>query len=396
MNYRSQSIITIRTTTDSIKCRGLWRGFFAVSLILACFIIVPGAPALNPPPDGGYTNFTTAEGQNALFSLTTGVANTAVGWFSLWSNATGEFNTANGAGALLFNNGDPTMGEASENTAFGAAALLLNTTGSSNTATGATSLLNNADGFSNTANGAFALHENTSGDGNTANGQGALSSNTTGSWNTAIGYNALGLSTGDFNIALGFNAGVNPTNSIHNIHIGNTGLANDSETIRIGQNGDQTKTFIAGIFGVNEGGTPSPVYISEQGQLGTVSSSRRFKNEIRPMDKASEAILCLKPVTFHYKSDHTARPQFGLIAEEVAEVNPDLVVHDKNGEIYSVRYDQVNAMLLNEFLKEHRTVEELKKEIAALAAIVKEQAAQIQKVSTEFDTSKNAQLAQAR
>jgi len=163
------------------------------------------------------------------------------------------------------------------------------------------------------------------------------------------------------------NAGSNLATGHDNIDIGNVGIAGDSSTIRIGDtvNANIT-TFIAGTSGVNEGGTISAVYINTDGQLGTQPppSSRRFKKEIKPMDHTSEAILGLKPVTFHYKSDSTGTPQFGLIAEEVAAVNPDLVVRDEKSEIYSVRYDQVNAMLLNEFLKEHGKVEKLEAAVA--------------------------------
>jgi len=197
------------------------KAFITVIATISCLALSPIARAVVPPPDGGYANFTTAEGQNALFSLTTGAANTAVGCFSLWGNATGEFNTATGAGALLFNNGDPTAGEASENTAFGAAALLFNTTGAANTAVGAAALLNNTTGVYNTAtgNGALvsnttgnvntatgveALHDNTDGEDNTANGYRALLANTTGDNNTACGVLALSANTsGTFNTALG-------------------------------------------------------------------------------------------------------------------------------------------------------------------------------------------------
>ena len=196
--------------------------------------------------------------------------------------------------------------------------------------------------------------------------------------------------SGDDNIALGNNAGLLLTTGNFNIDIGNPGLAGESSTIRIGSN-QQTRTFVAGIRGVTTGNANAiPVLIDSLGQLGTVSSSRRFKEEIKPMDQTSEAIHSLKPVTFHYKSDKTGIPQFGLIAEDVAEVNPDLIVRDQNGEIYTVRYDAVNAMLPNEFLKEHRTVQELKKEIATLTATAKEQAAQIQKVSAQLELSKPA------
>jgi len=201
----------------------------------------------------------------------------------------------------------------------------------------------------------------------------------TASFNTAIGYRALANQTsGVNNIALGPAAGDQITTGDNNIDIGNNGQFSDTRTTRIGQ--DQTATFIAAIAGVNEGGSGIlPVYINNLGRLGTQPppSSRRFKHKIRSMDNASEAILALKPVAFDYKGDGTNTPQFGLIAEEVAEVNPDLVLRDENGEIYTVRYDAVNAMLLNEFLKEHATVQELKKEIEALKAGLKKLTAQI-------------------
>jgi predicted ribosome quality control (RQC) complex YloA/Tae2 family protein len=171
---------------------------------------------------------------------------------------------------------------------------------------------------------------------------------------------------------LGFGAGANLTTGNDNIDIGNLGAAAEAATIRIGS--VQTKTFIAGIRGVTTGTNNAvPVLIDSNGQLGTMSSSRRFKKEIKPMDKASEAILALKPVTFHYKSDNTNRPEFGLIAEEVADISPDLVVRDDKGEIYTVRYDAVNAMLLNEFLKEHKKVEEQNGKLERQARKIEEQ-----------------------
>jgi len=367
--------------------------------VLACFGLLQKAEAVVPAPDGGYPGGNTAEGQNALLSLTTGGFNAAVGWFSLKSLTTGSFNTGVGAGTLVLNTGD-------QNTAVGTAALLLNTAGTNNTAVGAAALLNNSGftvdapnggpGSANTAVGARALFGNTTGFGNTANGAEALSNNTTGGGNTATGAFALNINTtGNSNIALGFSAGANITGD-DNIDIGSTGGLSESGTIRIGQSGSQTSTFIAGIRGVTTSIADAiPVMIDSGGQLGTASSSQRFKNEIKPMDNASESILALKPVTFHYKGDKTGTPQFGLIAEEVAEVNPDLVVRDKNGEIYTVRYDAVNAMLLNEFLKEHRTVQEQKATIAQLEkgmktviARLEEQASQIQKVSARIEVSK--------
>jgi hypothetical protein len=238
---------------------------------------------------------------------------------------------------------------------------------------------------------------NTIGGRNTATGRSALSLNTTGNFNTANGYQALfNNTTGNFNIALGSSAGASLTTGDSNIDIGNFGVAGESATIRIGSALTQTKTFIAGISGVTVV-SGVPVVIDAAGQLGTIVSSKRFKKEIQPMEKASEAILGLKPVTFHYKSDATDTPQFGLIAEEVAVVNPDLVVRDKNGEIYTVRYDAVNAMLLNEFLKaqqQEATITQLKKDFGAtieqLTARLDEQATQIQKVRVQMEASKAA------
>jgi hypothetical protein len=370
--------------------------FIIVATAVPFFALLPQTQAVVPPPDGGYPNFNTAEGQNALFSLTTGSANTAIGWFSLWSNTDGSFNTALGAGALLLNIGDQTLGEGIENTAIGTAALLSNTTGSVNTALGSTALLNNTTGVRNTATGAFAVHFNTIGVDNTGIGWAALQGNTTGSGNTAVGSFALARSNGVSNIALGSGSGSDLITGDHNIYMGSSGVDGESLTIRIGTG--RSRAFIGGIRGVATGNADAiPVLIDSAGQLGTMSSSRRFKKEMKPIDKASEAILALKPVMFQYEGDKTSTPQFGLIAEEVADVNPDLVVRDGKGEIYTVRYDAVNAMLLNEFLKEHRKVEdqggmiaELKKEIAGLTAMVREQAVEMQKVRASVDPEKGA------
>jgi hypothetical protein len=409
-----------------------WRNFFETSIMktnirsvltllafLCLPVAVPQVQAVVPPPDGGYPNFTTAEGQNALFSLTSGAANTAVGWFSLFSDTEGSFNTATGAGTLLFNTAD-------SNTAFGAAALLFNTAGDDNTAIGTAALLNNTTGIVNTAVGSAALGNNMDGHFNTAVGQQALFANISGQENTAVGFVALANHpTGNFNTAVGTSALLNTTAAqntavgAHALQTNDTGNSNTavgngalvsstgSGNIALGQNAggsvttasnvtcigtsganvDNT-TWINHVYGVTtQSGMTAPVIVSNTGQLGTVSSSRRFKHDIRPMENASEAILGLKPVTFHYKSDETNTPQFGLIAEEVAAVNPDLVMPDENGNIYSVRYDQVNAMLLNEFLKEHRKVEKLEATVADLATTVKEQAAHLQRVSAQLDNS---------
>jgi len=434
------------------------RRLFTYALSLVCLGLAQLTQAVVPPPDGGYPNFTTAEGTNALKNLTTGAANTAVGWYSLFTDTTGSFNTAIGAGTLALNTGD-------DNTATGVAALLLNTTGADNTANGTATLVNNSTGGNNTAIGSFALNSNSTAFNNTAVGAGALRTNTTGQSNTATGVGALisnidgggntgtgvfalsandhgalntatGLATlqsnttgvnntamgagalnfnttgsdntahghealvnnvdgilntavgdqalhnnpsGINNIALGFGAGENLTDGNQNIYIGDGGAAVESGTIRIGNNIHTIQAFIAGISGVTVPGGVA-VIIDANGHLGTNVSSARFKDEIKPMDKASEAILALQPVTFHYKEelDPNGIPQFGLVAEDVAKVNPDLVARDAKGELYTVRYEAVNAMLLNEFLKEHATVQELKKEIAALKA-------GLQKLSTQID-----------
>ena len=382
-------------------------------LAFAAFAFVQSGKAVNPPPDGGYAGANTAEGQNALLNLTTGTANTAVGFLSLSSMIKASFNTALGAGTLLVNGADENTATGAGallsntnggvNTANGAFALFLNTDGAFNTATGDRALFSNTDGSNNTANGATALSNNTVGTDDTADGVSALANNVTGNFNTAIGASALSNNTtGSNNIALGFLAGDNVTGD-NNIDIGAEGVAGDSNTIRIGTN--QRGTFIAGIRGATTTNANAiPVLIDSAGQLGTLSSSRRFKKDIKPMDKTSEAILALKPVTFHYKNDNTSMPQFGLIAEDVARVNPDLVVHDKNGEIYTVRYDAVNAMLLSEFLKEHKKVERQQANIATLnetvaqqekrmevlAAQLERQAVQIQKVNARIAPDESA------
>ncbi|PYJ00700.1 MAG: hypothetical protein DMF00_07080 [Verrucomicrobia bacterium] len=327
----------------------------------------------------------TANGLGALFSNTTGSRNVAIGSNALSSNQTGGDNTATGVNALAANTAD-------YNTATGYQALESNTTGSSNTAHGLNALNSNTTGSNNTANGASALFNNLGGTGNTAEGYLALHENTSGINNTALGTSALySNTTGGTNIAIGLGAGFFLTTGSNNIDIANLGVAGDSRRIRIGTKGTHTNANIAGISGVTVAGGVG-VIIDTNGHLGTVTSSERFKDAIKPMDKASEVILALKPVTFRYKHDldPDAIPQFGLVAEQVEKVNPDLVARDGTGRPYTVRYEAVNAMLLNEFLKEHRTVQELKKEIAALTATVKEQAAQIQKVSRQVGLSKPA------
>ena len=500
----------IKTSTALSSFRG---GFILVILTVASAMLLPEAHAVNPPPDGGYPGFNTAEGQNALLSLdtSTGFANTAVGALSLqssvdasfntgvgagrflstpetkirplalprfysilpakitppseWSallnnsigeantaigdsalssNTTGSSNTANGALALLANttgesntaNGDNalagnTTGSSNtasgvaalvdnttggENTATGISALAGNTTGNENTATGVAALIDNTEGSFNTATGLSALHDNTVGSSNTADGDHALFENNDGSGNTAVGAGALSsISAGSSNTALGENAGHNHfKNDSNNIDIGADvdGVAGESNTIRIG-NPDMTTTIIRGISGqtIPSGAT---VLVAANGQLGTATSSERFKEEIKPMDKASEALFSLKPVTFRYKKeiDPTGTSQFGLVAEDVEKISPDLVARDENGVVNTVRYDQVNAMLLNEFLKrtsqgaatkwharkpssqdsrsgnDDRRVEETK--MQTVVVVLEEQESQIQGVSAQIEMSKPA------
>jgi hypothetical protein len=364
-----------------------------ICLFLAVFCLSgagPQASAVSPPPDGGYAGFTTAEGTNALKNLTTGIANTAAGWSSLFTNSSGSYNTGLGAGTLVFNNAD-------SNTAVGTGALLSNTTGFENTANGTFALLNNNTGAQNTAFGFNALLNNTtagsnSSGSNTAVGAFALWVTTTGGANTAIGYAALGNNTGGSNIALGDLAGVDLTTGNGNIDIGNRGVAVESATIRIGNVGTQMATFIAGIS--ETAVTGAPVVVDANGQLGVASSSERFKKEITTMEKASEAILSLRPVTFHYKTDAKGTPQFGLIAEEVEKVNPDLIVRNHDGKPYTVRYDAVNAMLLNEFLKEHEAFVEGQHKMQEQGAMIACQQKQIEALTAGLQKL-SAQLAAA-
>ena len=440
------------------------RGILLIALVLASFALSPIARAVDPPPDGGYPGFNTAEGDNALFSLdvTTAFGNTAVGSDAMSETRTGASNTAVGASALFGNSanystgigtlalsenaadfntaigysalnrlGEPVPVTGGNNTASGAFSLASNTSGTDNTASGFDALYSNTEGGFNTANGSQALYSNTTGIWNTANGWGALHSNidgsyntadglqalfsnTSGTYNTASGHNALfSNTTGGNNIGLGVGAGGALTTGSNNIDIGNSGVAGESAKIRIGTKPTHKNTYIAGIYGVTVA-RGIGVIIDNTGHLGTTTSSARFKDEIKPMDKASEAILSLKPVTFRYKKelDPDSTAQFGLVAEEVAKVNPDLVARDEEGKPYTVRYEAVNAMLLNEFLKEHRKVEEQackiqeqeatitelkstharqevaiaqqQREIKALSCTLQEQALQIQKVSARL------------
>ena len=416
--------------------------------LLACFGFLPqtnAAPEVAPPPDGCYPNFTTAEGCQALQFLTSGAANTGVGFRSLYATAAGNFNTGVGAGALVLNTDN-------DNTAVGAVALLVNTSGSDNTAVGTAALefndagsqnvgvggfaLNNttsdsntalgfealefntahftnvgvgvfaaqnSDANFNTAVGGFSLSTNTGGGENTAVGAGAIESGDGGNDNTAVGFLAGNDISGNSNTCLGHSTGSTLQGGEANIYIGaevQPGGTGEFEFIRIGNDTAFTfpyDTYIAGIYGRPVGPAPLAVMCGSDGKLTANVSSRRFKHDIKPMVNASEAILALKPVSFRYNNDSTNAPWFGLIAEDVAQVNPDLIVRDKEGKPFSVRYDAVNAMLLNEFIKEHKKVEEqqasisqLKSEMQTMVTQLKEQAAQIQKVSAQLEVNKSA------
>ena len=400
------------------------RVFLVIPLALACFALLQTAQAVTPAPDGGHPGGNTAEGTNALFNRTTGVNNTAIGFEALFIDSTGSFNTAVGWSALRDNNG-------SSNTATGNSALHDNQTGIQNTATGAGALRMNTIGSFNTADGFQALATNTTGIQNTATGTEALTSNTTGPFNTATGWRALfNNTTGDRNTAFGSRALIANTTGFENTAIGRTALFNSrtarqntaigaealesstgSFNVALGWRAGVRVTTADGVISIgtevgenvpgscyigNIFGRPSPggaaVFINSDRKLGTTTSSRRFKEEIKPMERASEALFALKPVTFRYKKEIDAAgiSQFGLVAEDVEKINPDLVVRDKEGKPYSVRYDQVNTMLLNEFLKEHRKVEEQGAIIAKQQKQIEALAAGLQKVSDQLEASKPA------
>ena len=322
-------------------------------------------------------------GVNAGNFTMTGLNNTASGAGALLSNTTGDFNTASGTAALLRN----TTGD--RNTASGQSALGDNTTGGDNTASGFGALESNTTGFSNTASGAFALNSSTSGDYNTASGAGALFFNTSGSINTASGEGALlNNTTGSNNIAIGYRAGISLSTTDNNIDIGNVGVAGDANTIRIGTALTQTATFIAGIRGVTTANANAvAVLVDSAGQLGTVSSSRRVKDEIADMGGASHALMKLRPVTFHYNSDTNPEGrtlQYGLVAEEVAKVAPGLVARSADGRIETVYYQFLAPMLLNEYQRQQRTIEaqaaQLTKQTARVAELERERRTQTARI----------------
>jgi len=381
-------IITKRNRATASPLR---RALLLMLTLLACLALLSTVQAVSPPPDGGYGGNNTAEGTDALFHLTTGVWNSAIGYRALYRDTTGIRNTALGFQALYNTNGP------------------FNVSGLDNVAVGANALFNNTTGSRNVAIGAFALYANTTGSNNVAIGDRAL-------WqlNGANGITAIGDSfySDPNSVEIGrrpdCDTDISPNASIHAhaIFIGDPpeffGSAPGScidhsgtQSVHIVVDEFAGAVFVAGVN--NHPIVGSPIAIDTNGKLGVQASSVHFKKDIEPMGRASEAILALKPVAFRYKQeiDPKGLSQFGLIAEDVEKVNSDLVVRDKEGKPYSVRYEAVNAMLLNEFLKERRKVEgleanatEQQKEIKALATIVKEQAAQIEKVSAQLEASK--------
>lgn len=430
----------------------------AILPVLACFALLPGARAVSPAPDGCYPNYTTAEGCKALQNLVGGAGNTGLGWYALFSDVAGNFNTGVGGGALVLNDGDSNtaVGAAAgllntsgtQNTAVGTDAMVFNDTGSANTGLGAFALENNVSGVTNVAVGTFAGQSST-GNFNTAVGGFAFRDATSGARNTAVGAGAMeSADGGSDNTAIGELAGNALGAGSSNICIGSgvVGVSGDNSTIRIGSNlasggiaisdklavsafviaadftggglqylqtpignavsmaanfstvNGASHCLIGGIFNQTPVAGSHGVMVGPGNQLTDATlSSRRFKKDIAPVEKLSEGILALKPVTFHWKTDTTNEPEFGLVAEEVAEVNPAWTTRDSQGEVSGVRYDAIPILLLNEFLKEHKKVEQqqasisqLKSEMQTMVAQLKEQAAQIQKVSAQFEMRKPA------
>ena len=358
--------------------------------LFACAMFMLSPQARATCQEGCLTNQNTVLGEDALASSPTGTGNTAIGFNALLGDTTGQENTAVGVRAQPNNvsgNHNVALGpytqgnNAFDNTALGSAVMLANR------------------GSGNTGVGWEALFLNSTGTSNVAVGSGAIGGNFTGNGNVALGVNSLYYVTnGSNNIALGY--GIQGVTRSNNIAIGTGGFPDGSGTIRIGGlPDDYTATYIAAIMGTPlVHGAAVAVGITSDGQLGVRASSARFKEAIKPMGRTSEAIFGLKPVAFHYKKelDPKGTPQFGLVAEEVAKVNPDLVVFDDQGKPLTVRYDEVNVMLLNEFLKEHRKMDKLgsaverhQKQIDALTGGLQKFRAQLETSAASLQTIAN-------
>jgi hypothetical protein len=348
-------------------------------------------------------SFNTGIGMSALYSYSTGANNTGAGAYALYSNSTGANNNASGYQALYSNttaNDNNAMGAEAMysnttgtfNNAMGGYAMYFNTTGSNNNAVGYGSMYHNTTGSNNTAQGRYSLSNNTTGYGNSAFGAGAAENITTGVNNTGLGIGSLNNNTtGSGNIAVGELAGTNLTTGSNNIDIGNAGVAAESGIIRIGTHGTQSAAYMAGITGnVLTGAT---VVVTASGELGVASSSRRYKEDVEPLGDVSERLARLRPVKFRYiKADEQgAKPlQFGLIAEEVAEVLPELVYRNAQGMVEGVRYEELAPMLLDEMQKQQRInsaqaaeIRELKGQVAELNELKREMRAALQKLQSK-------------
>lgn len=302
-------------------------------------------PGLNG--EGGFSN--TAAGESALTSNEHGFENTAVGAGALVTNINGHDNTAVGYLSLAIPN------NTNLNTAVGSLSLYGNQEGSFNTAIGANTLVRNISGNYNTASGTYALQFNSTGNGNTGTGINSLYANVSGNNNSAFGHSALRNAAGDNNIGVGFNAGLNVTGGSNNVEIANTGAAGDNGVIRIGTPTVQTKTLVAGI--ADSKVTGSAVYVTPTGQLGTLASSERYKTRIATLSEQSERLRKLRPVSFHLKAEPRGAVQYGLIAEEVAHVYPELVIRDGSGQIAGVRYEELAPLLLNEVQQQQQALD---------------------------------------
>ena len=327
--------------------------------ITGCVAITSPAFTAQPPDvvvsDSGDN---TAMGTDALLSLSGGFNNTASGLDALKENTSGNNNTAFGEDALFFNS------TGNNNTASGVEALYSNMTGFENTASGAFALASNTDGQNNAAFGYTALYYNNTGSWNTAVGKNALYHNTTVGYNTAVGGGALVSTTGARNVALGIGAGSAVTTGSYNIEIGNLGTARDNGIIRIGTQGNQTATYLAGVSGTHV--TGAAVYVTTSGQLGILASSERYKTAVAPMGSSTAKLTQLRPVTFRLKDDPAREVQYGLIAEDVARVYPELVIRDDKGRIQGVRYEELTPMLLNEVQKQAKVIDALSARLSKL------------------------------
>jgi hypothetical protein len=332
--------ITVKARSAAVHVRGIILGYFTADSHAA-------TAALS----------TTVVGEDAFNHTSTACCNTAIGFSALNANTSGAEGTAIGANALSKN----TSSQA--NTAVGSGALKNTTTGlGGNVAVGQNSLLNNADGTDNTALGRAALPANINGDGNTAVGRSALF-NSTGNGNTAVGLSALFTTTGANNIGVGAGAGGTPNLGSDNIHIGNAGLLADDNVIRIGAS--QTETYIAGINTASVG-PAATVLVDANGQLGVPVSSGRFKEQIEDMGGTSRGLMDLRPVTFRYRNQAQSGTRFGLIAEEVEEVLPELVLRDSEGRALTVLYHELPALLINELQRQERELETLRTNLEEL------------------------------